>query len=737
VHVVLDAEARVVKSAGSAVAPYPDPCGLEASSSYIDACRSEGGSEALGNALARVLGGDSPSESLDETAADGTALSIRVCALEPSGALLSIEAHASARSGPNGKDSTERALERLYLLLERLPMACLVLDADLRVRYINRASEELFGYGRDEMIGKEPFGLIVEGAHIEFVREVFRLLSLGQMSGPSFGENVTKSGRRFLSEWTDTRLVDADGSYLGLLSCCADVSERTRMEQALEHSEQRYRSLVECLPDAILVTAGSSITFVNPAAVEMFQAKSAEELVGKPLSELLHPEYRHVVKETGDLAGAGALSRIQIKTQRGNSIPVELAAVPLADDPAAPGSLLVLRDVSAREALEAELRQKQKLEIVGQLAGGVAHDFNNVLTVVLSACSLLSRGRLDAKAHDEVELIRGAAESAAALTRQLLTFARRQNVETRLFDLNELVMSAERLLHRVLGEDIELVAHANKPVWPVRADPRQIEQVILNLASNARAAMPQGGRLTLVTSNVEIGAEAARHELGEAPGRYVVLRVSDTGAGMDGATMARVFEPFFTTKEAGAGLGLATCYGIVTQCGGRIGVESTPGSGSTFSVYLPAATDGEEPLPVPRVAQGPHAGTETVLLVDDNAALRNVTARILEGAGYRVLRAGSASDAIATARNFEGVMHLLITDVVMPGMSGADLAPALLRERPELAIIYMSGYTNEQITRRGVNTPGVAFLQKPFTPLELLEHVRRVLDEGSASRQGP
>jgi two-component system, cell cycle sensor histidine kinase and response regulator CckA len=631
--------------------------------------------------------------------------------------------------------AADRSLERLFVLLERLPMACLVLGADLRVRYINRASEELFGYGRDEMIGKEPFGLIVGSTHVDFVREVFKLLSLGQMSGPSFGENITKSGRRFLSEWTDTRLVDEDGTYLGLLSCCTDVSERMRMEQALEHSEQRYRSLVECLPDAILVTADSKIIFVNPAAVGMFQADSPSDLVGKTVGELLHPEFHHVFAETGDPVGAGALRRVQIKTLRNASIPVELAAVPLADDPAAPGSLLVLRDVSAREALESELRQKQKLEIVGQLAGGVAHDFNNVLTVVLSACSLLSRGRLDAKAHDEVELIRGAAESAAALTRQLLTFARRQNVETRLFDLNELVMSAERLLHRVLGEDIELLVSANKPVWAVRADPRQIEQVILNLASNARAAMPQGGRLTIATSNVELGAEAARHELGEAPGRYVVLRVSDTGAGMDGATMARVFEPFFTTKEAGAGLGLATCYGIVTQCGGRIGVESRPGSGSTFSVYLPAAKEGDVEAPVPKTAAGPHAGTESVLLVDDNAALRSVTARILEGAGYRVLRAGSASEAIATARNFEGELQLLITDVVMPGMSGADLAPALLRERPDLAIIYMSGYTNEQITRRGVSTPGIAFLQKPFTPLELLEHVRRVLDEGSASRR--
>jgi CheY-like chemotaxis protein len=248
--------------------------------------------------------------------------------------------------------------------------------------------------------------------------------------------------------------------------------------------------------------------------------------------------------------------------------------------------------------------------------------------------------------------------------------------------------------------------------------------------------MPRGGRLTIATANVDITATAARHELGEVPGRYVVLYVSDTGAGMDRETLARIFEPFFTTKEAGVGLGLASCYGIVTQCGGRIRAESTPGSGSTFSVYLPMAHEGDEqPWGRPSTA-GPHAGAETVLLVDDNAALRSVTGRILEGAGYRVLRAGSAGEALATARQFESKIHLLVTDVVMPGMSGSDLAPALLRERPELAIIYMSGYTNEQITRLGFRTPGIAFLQKPFMPNELLEHVRRVLDEGYASRQG-
>ena len=711
------------------MAPYPDPRSVAAGTSYMEACRQRGeGAEVLADAVFRVLSSASAGESFEHTAPDGTSYSARVVALEPSGALLSIEARA--------KSAIEQALEKLFVLLDRLPIACLVLGVDLRVRYINRASEELFGYNRDEMVGREPFELIVEKGHVDFVREVFKLLSQGQMSGPSFGENVTKSGRRFLSEWTDTRLVDDDGNYLGLLSSCADVSERTRMEQALEHSELRYRILVEGLPDAILVTQGSKIDFVNPAAVEMFQAKGPRDLVGKTVCELLHPEYQHLVTGSGDLAKAGVLRRVQIRTLQKSTIPVELAAVPLADDPSAPGSLLVLRDVSARDALESELRQKQKLEIVGQLAGGVAHDFNNVLTVVLSACSLLSRGRLDAKAHDEVELIRGAAESAAALTRQLLTFARRQNVETRLFDLNELVTSAERLLLRVLGEDVELVVNASKPVWPVRADPRQIEQVILNLASNARAAMPRGGRLTIATANVDIASSLARHELGETPGRYVVLYVSDTGAGMDRETLARIFEPFFTTKEAGAGLGLATCYGIVTQCGGRIRAESTPGSGSTFSVYLPAAQEREEQTPIQPTTPEPQAGTETVLLVDDNAALRSVTGRILEGAGYQVLRAGSAGEALASARQFEGKIHLLVTDVVMPGMSGSDLAPALLRERPDLAIVYMSGYTNEQITRRGFRTPGIAFLQKPFMPLELLEHVRRVLDEGYASRQG-
>ena len=732
---MLDANGRVVGSAGCVIAPYPDPARLDTETSYADACsRQGGGAETLAQALRAVLAGTSQRESFESAGREnGQSLAIAIQALQPSGALVSIEEFGVARVTSAG-DPIERAMEQLFVLLERLPMACLVTTGDFRIRHANQASEELFEYKREELLGREVFGMIVASEYADFVREIFKLLARGELSGPSFGENITKNGRRFLSEWTNTRLLDDAGNFLGLLSSCTDVTERTRMEQALEHSEQRYRSLIECLPDAILVTRGTTLKFVNPKAIELFQAQSATDLVGKTLRDVVHPDYHDVITLAGDLVRATLPRRIRIIGARNASIAVEVTTVPLADDPGAPGSLVVLRDVSERDAMERELRQKQKLEIVGQLAGGIAHDFNNVLTVVLSACSLLSRGRLEPKAHDEVELIRGAAESAASLTRQLLTFARRQNVEPRPFDLNELVASTERLLHRVLGEDVELVVSAKKPVWPVRADPRQIEQVILNLASNARAAMPRGGRLTLTTANVELGPQAARHELGETPGRYVELKVTDTGAGMDRETLSRIFEPFFTTKEAGVGLGLATCYGIVTQCGGQIRAQSTPGSGTVFSVYLPAAEAAELQDPGRVSTPRPNTGGELVLLVDDNAALRSVTSRILESAGYRVLKAASAGEALSTARAHQGKIDLLLTDVVMPGMSGAELAPLLSSERPELAIIYMSGYTDEQITRHGVSTPGVYFLQKPFTPLELLQHVRRVLDESSASR---
>lgn len=615
------------------------------------------------------------------------------------------------------------------LLLDALPIAYLRLDSQFRLTYLNRAAEELFGWTRTEMIGRDPFKIIVAPEYIEFVHALRELMANGELEGPSFGENVTKDGRRFLSEWTNIRMVGSDGSFQGLLCTCVDVSERTRTTQALEHSEQRYRSLIDCLPDAILVTRGLTVAFVNPAGVELFGARAAADLVGKWLPELVHRDFQHVVSPTGDIAQASTMQRVQLLALGGRSVPAEIASIPLGDDPDSPGSLIVIRDMSERDALERELLQKQKLETMGQLAGGIAHDFNNLLTVILSACSLLQgRNPGDERAVQELALIREAAESASSLTRQLLAFARRQNVEHTLVDLNELIGTAMMMLERVLGEDVEITVERGADILPVCADARQLEQLIVNLAANARAAMPNGGRLTIATRNVVIERDRARRELGEKPGRYTELTVSDTGLGMDHETLAHIFEPFFTTKTAGSGLGLATCYGIVAQAGGSIHADSEPGNGSVFRILLPALE--EEVVRERRKTVPPRStdGTETVLLVDDNLALRSVAARILEQAGYRVLTASGSNHALDIARDCQERIDVLLTDVVMPGMSGTELAPKLREQRPNLVVLYMSGYTDDRAERVAAAIPEGHFVQKPFTPRMLLDRLRSVLD---------
>ncbi|HXE89608.1 MAG TPA: ATP-binding protein [Terriglobales bacterium] len=392
--------------------------------------------------------------------------------------------------------------------------------------------------------------------------------------------------------------------------------------------------------------------------------------------------------------------------------------------------LVVVKDVSERMHLGEQLRQAQKMEAVGRLAGGVAHDFNNVLTVITGYTSILMES-LDPdspQAHD-LRQIAKSADRAAALTRQLLAFSRRQVLQPRVLNLNSLVLNAQKMLERLIGEDIEIHLSLEASLGSVSADPGQLEQVIMNLAVNARDAMPDGGNLIFETRNVEVETPRSLGHFRVAPGSYVMLAVTDTGCGMDLETIGRIFEPFFTTKEKGkgTGLGLSTVYGIVKQSGGYVWVESAPGEGSTFTIYLPrveapADDESDEPLSAAR------RGGETILLVEDDAVVRELARRILAGSGYHVLPAGSVVEAERFCRQHAGNLDLLLTDVVMPGMSGRDLARRLAVMRPRMRVLYMSGYTDNVIVHRGVLDPGTHFLQKPFTPRTLLEKVREVLD---------
>src|SRR5881275_876306 len=370
------------------------------------------------------------------------------------------------------------------------------------------------------------------------------------------------------------------------------------------------------------------------------------------------------------------------------------------------------------------------MEAVGRLAGGVAHDFNNLLTVITSYSALLLEdlGSDDPK-RDDVQQIRKAAEAAATLTRQLLAFSRQQVLQPKALDLKATVAGTEKLLKRLIGEDIQLTTVLAPDLGVVKADPGQIEQIIINLAVNARDAMPSGGRLTIEAANVDMDEAYVRGHAPASPGRYVMLALSDTGIGMDEQTKARIFEPFFTTKEKGkgTGLGLSTVYGIVKQSGGYVWVYSEPGHGTTFKVYLPRVDAPAEPQAPPREA-ATVTGTETILLAEDDEILRPLTKGLLARLGYTVLDAESAEQALAVAGARQGPIHLLVADVVMPGASGRELARRLAQSRPETRVLYVSGYTDDAIVHHGMLDPGLKFLQKPFTPAALARKVREVLD---------
>jgi len=386
--------------------------------------------------------------------------------------------------------------------------------------------------------------------------------------------------------------------------------------------------------------------------------------------------------------------------------------------------------VTERTRLEEQLRQSQKMEAVGRLAGGVAHDFNNVLSVILTYAEMMLQ---DMKAGEpmrgDVEEIHKAGKRAADLTRQLLMFSRQQVLTSKVLDLNDVLASMNKMLQRILGADVELVSLPAKPLGRVRADPSSLEQVIMNLVVNARDAMPTGGQLTMETGNVVLDAGYAKEHLGVKQGPHVMLAVSDTGSGMDKTTMARIFEPFFTTKEIGkgTGLGLSTVFGIVQQSGGSVWVYSEPGKGTTFKVYLPcvdAAVDPVRPTEPPPNSRG----SETILLVEDDDQVRAAARGILERAGYQVFEARNAGEALLFSEQHSGEIHLLLTDVVMPGMSGPALAKRLAGARVDMRVLCMSGYTDDSIVRHGVLEAQIAYIQKPITPETLTTRVRQVLE---------
>jgi len=510
--------------------------------------------------------------------------------------------------------------------------------------------------------------------------------------------------------------------------------ERERMKRQLREREEYFKSLIEQAMDIIAVLdADGAVRYASPSVLPLL-GYGAEELVGQHVFDLVHPDdvgpALRVFAEGVATGQGGRLLGLQVRHKDGTYRSLEAIGRYLLDDPVVRGVVINARDVTERRSLERQLLQAQKMEAVGRLAAGIAHDFNNVLTAIFGYVDLLLDGLPTlSPLRPDIEEIRTAAERAAGLTRQLLAFSRKQVLQMRTLDLNELLTDIDKLLRRLLREDIDMVTKLDPRLGAVRADSGQLEQVVVNLAVNARDAMPGGGRLTIETRNAELDEAYTREHVPVRPGRYVMFALSDTGTGMSPETMAHVFEPFFTTKEAGkgTGLGLATVYGIVKQSGGYVWCYSELGHGTTFTVYLPRVDEPVDPLPV-RVAARSTRGSETVLVVEDEPGLRALTRRLLEKHGYTVLEAATADAAAALARDYPGPIHLLLADVVLPGGSGRALADALLSQRADVRVLFMSGYAEDAIVHRGVLASNTPFLHKPFSADTLTAKVREVLD---------
>ena len=526
---------------------------------------------------------------------------------------------------------------------------------------------------------------------------------------------------------------DAGGVALRMIGAMTDISERSRSEAAIRFQAQ----LLNAVQQAVVATDPEGIVIFWNKFAELLYGWTAEEAVGQTIQDLTPSpflrEHGPEIMERG-AAGGSWTGEFLVQGKSGKAFPALLTTSPVLDELGRVlGFVTVSIDLTERRNLEEQFRQSQKMDAVGRLAGGIAHDFNNLLTVIRLNTEIIMEGfdPTDPRSED-VKQIRSAAERASGLTRQLLAFSRKQILQPRVLDMNSVVGNVEPMLRRLIGEDISIASTCSARGYVV-ADPGQLDQILVNLVVNARDAMPQGGRITIETRNVELDETYTSEHAPVVAGRYVMLAVGDNGVGMNRDTREHAFDPFFTTKEAGkgTGLGLATVYGIVKQSGGYVWIYSEPALGTTLKLYFPeVSASAAFSTSEPRVASTETSGSETILLVEDEEAVRGLTSRILQKQGYRVIAAQHGREAMEIASKEEGRIDLVLTDVVMPGMNGRGLVERLTGIRPRIKSLYMSGYTDDDIIRRGFIEPSRSFLQKPFTSDNLLRTVRKVLDEG-------
>jgi PAS domain S-box-containing protein len=636
-------------------------------------------------------------------------------------------------------------------LLEALPDAAVAVDRDGTIVQCNSQTQELFGYERGELLGQKVEMLVPDryrGQHHQHRDNFSRNPKTRRMGADLDLYGRRRNGSEFPVEISLSPVTTDKGVFV--LSAIRDISDRKRIAEELRRANEelhqrtaeqlgeyrsRLASIIDSSEDAILSKGlDGTITSWNKGAEHIY-GYSPDEVVGKNISLLVPSDRPDEVVEILRKISQG--ERIEHHesvriTKDGRHLDVSLSISPLRNAISEiVGASVIARDVTAQKRAETQLRQSQKMEAIGRLAGGVAHDFNNILGII-NACTEFLRDRIPpgAESSTYVENIKKAVERGTSLTRQMLAFTRTPIIKPQLLDLNDRLREISKLLRPLMGDDIEIVIVSKSSSAVVEADPGQLDQIVVNLAVNARDAMPRGGKFILETSIVRFDESYAEQRQAMAPGKYVALAVSDTGSGMDETTVARIFEPFFTTKEVGkgTGLGLATVYGIVKQSGGHVLVYSEPGQGTTFKIYLPSAEHkiGAGPREEAQ-ADTPKRHGATVLLVEDDEIMRSLTRKLLEEHGYFVIEADDGKSAIDRVQSHPGPIDLLLTDVMMSHMNGPELAQRLNTSHPGLKIVYMSGYTGELMTNREVLMPGVTLLEKPFSRMALLNTIHEKL----------
>lgn len=652
------------------------------------------------------------------------------------------------------EEEVGKSRKRFRSLTEATSDGIWEVDENVVYTYASPKVRDLLGYEPDELIGKTPFDLMPP-EEARRVADIFGPIAASQKPFSSLeNTNLHKDGSFIVLETSGVPVFDEAGVFRGYRGIDRDITERKKTEEDLRNSEKRLAQAVEgnSIP-TFLIDNNHFITHWNKSC-EKLTGISASAIVGTQKAwSAFYAEERPVMADfivdgataeeiAGNYEGKNIKSTMIEGAYEGENFYPDLGekgkwlfftAAPLIDQQGKiVGAIETFQDITERRSMEKQLRQSQKMEAIGTLAGGVAHDFNNLLTVIIgnAQLALMDAGK-DESLRKKIEEIEKAGDKAASLTQQLLGFSRKQIIKPQVLDLNEEINETEKMFKCTIGEDIEFQTVLEPELWKVYADSGQINQVIMNMVVNARDALPQGGKLIIETANADLDENYFReHSIKEQPGSYVMLAVSDTGIGMDKETREHIFEPFFTTKEVGkgTGLGLSTVYGIVKQNNGFVWVYSEPGQETTFKIYLPkvkgvAGQEEKEQTPVDDLS-----GSETVLIVEDDDSLRNLAQKVLQSCGYRILSAENGEEALKVGKEHEGPIHLLLTDVVMPKMGGKKAADRLQSLYPQMKVIYMSGYTDNAITRHGFLAPDLNFLEKPFTPKGLARKAREVLD---------